>query len=132
MSFDPAAPRSLRTGLALSQLGVGCAPFGHLNRATSDTTVLAAFRHLYDRGLRYFDVAPFYGMGLAEHRLGMCLRTIDRRSVILSTKVGRLIDASAGDAAAGAFGGTYPFTFHYDYSYEATMRSLEASMLRLG
>jgi D-threo-aldose 1-dehydrogenase len=132
MSYDPASTRPLRTGLALSQLGVGCAPFGHLNAATSDTTVLEAFRHLYDNGLRYFDVAPFYGMGLAEHRLGMCLRTIDRRSVILSTKVGRLIDATAGAPAAGAFGGAYPFTFHYDYTYDATMRSLEASMLRLG
>ena len=132
MSYDPASTRPLRTGLALSQLGVGCAPFGHLNAATSDRTVLEAFRHLYDNGLRYFDVAPFYGMGLAEHRLGMCLRTIDRRSVILSTKVGRLIDATAGAPAAGAFGGAYPFTFHYDYTYDATMRSLEASMLRLG
>lgn len=132
MSLDPAATRPLRTGLALSQLGVGCAPFGHLNTATSDTTVLEAFRHLYDNGLRYFDVAPFYGMGLAEHRLGMCLRTIDRRTAILSTKVGRLIDATAGAAAVGAYGGAYPFTFHYDYTYDATMRSLEASMLRLG
>jgi len=132
MSYDAAATRPLRGGLALSQLGVGCAPFGHLNAATSDTTVLEAFRHLYDNGLRYFDVAPFYGMGLAEHRLGMCLRTIDRRTVVLSTKVGRLIDAAGGGAAAGAFGGAYPFTFHYDYSHDATMRSLEASMLRLG
>ena len=132
MSHNPAATRALRNGLELSQLGIGCAPFGQLNAATSNESVHAAFRHLYDNGQRYFDVAPFYGMGLAEHRLGMCLRTIDRRSVVLSTKVGRLIDPVEGGAAAGAFEGKYPFTFHYDYSYDATMRSLEASLQRLG
>jgi D-threo-aldose 1-dehydrogenase len=134
-AFDPAATRTLRNGLALSQLGVGCAPFGHLNERTSDASVLQAFTHLYENGQRYFDVAPFYGMGLAEHRLGMCLRSVDRRSIVLSTKVGRLIDPLAGGASAaqaGASGGKYPFDFHYDYSYDATMRSLEMSMARLG
>ena len=130
--FDPAATRSLRNGIALSQLGVGCAPFGALNAATTDASVHAAFQHLYANGLRYFDVAPFYGVGLAEHRLGACLRNIDRRTITLSTKVGRLLDPNAGGAAAGAAGGAYPFTFHYDYSYDATLRSLEHSMQRLG
>ena len=132
MSHNPAATRALRNGVELSQLGIGCAPFGQLNAATSDESVLAAFRHLYDSGQRYFDAAPFYGMGLAEHRLGMCLRTIDRRSIVLSTKVGRLIDPVEGAAAAGASEGKYPFTFHYDYSYDATMRSLDSSLQRLG
>ncbi|MEP7085460.1 MAG: aldo/keto reductase [Betaproteobacteria bacterium] len=130
--YDPAATRSLRNGVALSQLGVGCAPFGALNAATSDASVHAAFEHLYANGLRYFDVAPFYGMGLAEHRLGACLRNIDRRTITLSTKVGRLLDPNPGGVATGASGGSYPFGFHYDYSYEATLRSLEFSMQRLG
>ena len=131
--YSPAATRPLRGGrLALSQLGVGCAPFGALNAATSDASVHAAFEHLYANGLRYFDVAPFYGVGLAEHRLGACLRSIDRRTITLSTKVGRLLDPNTGGTAAGAGGGTYPFTVRYDYSYDATMRSLEHSMQRLG
>jgi len=130
--YDPAATRKLRDGLPLSQLGVGCAPFGALNAATSDASVRAAFEHLYANGQRYFDVAPFYGMGLAEHRLGMCLRSVDRRTIVLSTKVGRLLDPLTGGAAAGASEDKYPFTFHYDYSYEATMRSLDTSMQRLG
>ncbi|MEO8159224.1 MAG: aldo/keto reductase [Betaproteobacteria bacterium] len=130
---DPAATRALRGGkVALSQLGVGCAPFGALNAATSDASVHAAFDHLYENGLRYFDVAPFYGVGLAEHRLGACLRNVDRSTVVLSTKVGRLLDPNDGGAAAGASVGSYPFTVRYDYSYDATMRSLEHSMQRLG
>jgi len=131
--FDPAAQRLLRNAVAsVSQLGVGCAPFGSLVAETSDTSVQEAFAALYAAGLRYFDVAPLYGVGLAEHRLGACLRHVDRRSVVLSTKVGRLLDAQPGGAAAGAKEGAYPFSFHYDYSYDATLRSLEHSLQRLG
>ena len=73
--FDPAATRPLRNGVvSVSQLGVGCAPFGSLAAGASDTLVEQAFDALYAAGLRYFDVAPLYGVGLAEHRLGACLR----------------------------------------------------------
>ncbi len=131
--FDPAATRPLRNAVAsVSQLGLGCAPFGSLSGGASDTLVHDAFDVLYAAGLRYYDVAPLYGVGLAEHRLGTCLRRIDRRGVVLSTKVGRLLHAQPEAPAAGASAGVYPFSFHYDYSYEATRRSLEDSMQRLG
>jgi D-threo-aldose 1-dehydrogenase len=131
--FDPAATRPLRNAVAsVSQLGVGCAPFGSLAAGTSDAAVQGTFDALYAAGLRYFDIAPLYGVGLAEHRLGACLRHVDRRNVVLSTKVGRLLDAQSGVPAAGASDGAYPFRFHYDYSYEATLRSLEHSLQRLG
>jgi D-threo-aldose 1-dehydrogenase len=131
--FDPAATRPIgNTGLAVSQLGVGCAPFGSLAAGITDASVRQAFDTLYGCGLRYFDVAPLYGVGLAEHRLGEVLRGIDRRTIVLSTKVGRLLQPREGGAAAGASGGEYPFTFRYDYSYDATLRSLEFSMQRLG
>jgi len=129
--FDPAATRSLRdAGVRLSQLGVGCAPFGNVR--ADDDAVRGAFDTLYASGLRYFDVAPLYGTGLAEHRLGACLRGVDRRSVVLSTKVGRLLDPLPGPAAAGVQAGAYPFGIRYDYSYDGTLRSLEHSMQRLG
>jgi D-threo-aldose 1-dehydrogenase len=136
--FDPAATRPLRRSVAsnssisVSQLGVGCAPFGSLAPGTSGRHVHQAFTALYDAGLRYFDVAPLYGVGLAEHRLGACMRHVDRRTIVLSTKVGRLLDAQPGAAAAGASGGTYPFSYHYDYSHDATLRSLEHSLQRIG
>jgi len=103
-----------------------------LGADVSDEGVQDAFAALYAGGLRYYDVAPFYGTGLAEHRLGACLRRIDRRTVVLSTKVGRLLHPNAGGAAVGASSGEYPFTVGYDYSYDGTMRSLEHSMQRLG
>ncbi len=133
MSFDPAALRPLpRTSLSVSQLGIGCAPFGKLDGGSSDAAARAAFDVLVAGGQRYFDVAPFYGAGLAEHRLGMCLRNADRRDLVLSTKVGRLLQPHDGGAAPGAAGGTYPFEVRFDYSYDGTLRSLEHSMQRLG
>jgi D-threo-aldose 1-dehydrogenase len=131
--FDPAAKRAFRGGIvSVSQLGVGCAPFGSLAAGTSDASVHGAFDALHGAGLRYFDVAPLYGTGLAEHRLGACLRGVDRREIVLSTKVGRLLDPQPGAPAPGASSGSYPFSYHYDYGYDATLRSLEHSLQRLG
>jgi len=133
MSYDPAATRRIGTrDVEVSLLGAGCAPFGSAATADSDATVSGAFRAMHDAGLRYFDVAPFYGTGLAEHRLGMCLRAVDRRALVLSTKVGRILDPVAGGPAPGASSGKYPFEVRYDYSYDGTLRSLEHSMQRLG
>eukprot|EP01052_Picozoa_sp_SAG31_P033783 SAG31_NODE_3862_length_3810_cov_32.413096_6_plen_225_part_00 len=39
-------------------------------------------------GVKYFDTAPAYGNGLSEHRMGLALRTYERDSFVLSTKVG--------------------------------------------
>jgi D-threo-aldose 1-dehydrogenase len=132
MSFDPAATRALgRTALTVSQLGVGTAPFGSLAPADSDASIGGAFAAMHAEGLRYFDTAPFYGLGLAEHRLGACLRTVDRRELTVSSKVGRLLRPVQG-TTAGASGGAYPFEVAFDYGYDGTLRSLEHSMQRLG
>ncbi len=83
MSFDPAATRRIgRRDVAVSLLGVGTAPFGSMAAGDTDVSIGAGFARLHGAGLRYFDTAPFYGLGLAEHRLGACLRTVDRRSVV--------------------------------------------------
>ena len=132
MSFDPAATRPIgRRSLAVSQLGVGTAPFGSFAREDSDTAIGETFACLYAAGLRYFDTAPFYGLGLAEHRLGAALRTVDRRSIVLETKIGRMMKPVAGGIAQGITGGTSPFEVAFDYSYDGTLRSLEHSMQRL-
>lgn len=133
MSFDPTATRRIgRRDLAVSQLGVGALPFGSLAAGDSDASLADAFAAMREAGLRYFDTAPFYGLGLSEHRLGACLRRIDRRDVVLSTKVGRLLHPRAGGPAPGASAGEYPFEVAFDYSYDGTLRSLEHSLQRLG
>ena len=131
--FDPAAVRRIgRRDLAVSQLGVGTLPFGSHAGDDTDASIGATFTAAHAAGLRYFDTAPLYGVGVSEHRLGACLRGIDRRSVVLSTKVGRLLRPLAGGAAPGVCAGTPPFGIEFDYSYDATLRSLDASLQRLG
>ena len=133
MSFDPSATRRIgHTDLAVSILGAGTAPFGSLAREDSDASIAAAFDDLYGAGLRYFDTAPFYGLGLAEHRLGACLRSVDRRTVVISTKVGRLMQPLGGGAVPGPSSGASAFEVAFDYSYGGTLRSLEHSLQRLG
>jgi D-threo-aldose 1-dehydrogenase len=107
-----------RTGLALTRLGFGSAEIGGLYTALTDEAAEAVVRHAWDLGVRYFDVAPLYGSGLAETRLGRVLRTLPRDEFTLSTKVGRLIQPD-GSAT-------------FEYSRDAILRSIEASLGRLG
>jgi D-threo-aldose 1-dehydrogenase len=93
-------------------------------------TLLAA----EEAGFGYYDTAPFYGFGLSERRLGDALR--HREGVVLSTKVGRLLTPVAGpvDETQPRHGYATPMPFEpvFDYSYDAVMRSYEASLQRLG
>jgi D-threo-aldose 1-dehydrogenase len=133
VSYDSAAARRIgRRDLAVSQLGVGTAPFGSLAAGDTDASVRGTFDALYGAGLRYFDTAPFYGLGLAEHRLGMCLRGVDRRTLSVSSKVGRLMRPKGDGVVAGASGGAYPFEVAFDYSYDGALRSLDCTLQRLG
>lgn len=119
--------------LRLGPLGFGGAPLGNLYAPIDDATALATVRHAWDLGIRHFDTAPLYGQGLSEHRIGHVLRDRPRGDFVLSTKVGRLLspDPDAPEAQHG-FVGALPFAPRYDYSYDATMRSLEDSLQRLG
>jgi D-threo-aldose 1-dehydrogenase len=133
MSFDPAAGRAIgRTGLVVSQLGFGTGPFGALDARTTVAGTLRAFAAACDAGLRYFDTAPFYGHGLAERRLGVAIDGIDRRTLTLSTKVGRILHPLGDGVSAGASAGAHPFEYAYDYGRDGVLRSLEASLQRLG
>jgi D-threo-aldose 1-dehydrogenase len=124
--LDPSATRRIgRRDLFVSALGVGTAPFGSM--PDSDEAIRGAFDTLYAAGLRYFDTAPFYGTGLAERRLGACMRHVERPSLVVSTKVGRLLMPVGAPVS-----GSKAFEVQYDYSYDGTMRSIEHSMQRLG
>lgn len=132
--FDPAEAVPLgRTGLRVSRLGVGGTPFGNLFRPISDEDLAAAFETAWEKGLRYFDTAPQYGGGLSEQRLGALLRTKPRSSYVLSTKVGKLLRPTTdGRAPDGIFAHGLPQELVLDYTYDGTMRSIEASLKRSG
>ena len=80
-------------GLKLTELGFGTAPIGNLYRAISDEDARATLDTAWDGGVRYFDTAPLYGLGLSETRLNPFLRSKPREDYVLSTKVGRLMQA---------------------------------------
>jgi D-threo-aldose 1-dehydrogenase len=128
----PLASRPLgRTGLAVTALGFGCAPLGELYARIDERTAQGALAAAYAGGIRLFDTAPLYGHGLAEHRLGAALRYFDRDDVVVSTKVGRVMDPRARRDAGSGYAGGLTHRAVFDYSYDGALRSLDQSLLRL-
>ncbi len=93
--------RALRTGLELTVIGLGGAQFGNLYREMSADEVTRTVELAWENGVRYFDTAPHYGMGLSERRLGKVLQQYPRDEYVLSTKVGRLIRDNPGGTGMG-------------------------------
>ncbi len=119
--------------VALGRLGFGGAPLGNLYAALDEAVGLDAVRRAYDLGIRYFDTAPLYGVGLSEHRIGQVLRGVPRDSFVLSSKVGRLLRPLPDPPAVQhGYVGALPFRVEYDYSYDGALRSIEDSLQRLG
>lgn len=113
-------------------LGFGGAPLGNMFDVVDEGTAEAALVAAWDSGVRYFDTAPHYGSGLSEHRLGTVLRRYPRDAFVLSTKVGRLLRPDPSRPENPPFKQGLPFRVEADYSYDATMRSVEDSYQRLG
>ena len=122
------------TGLSITELGFGTAPLGNLFKPLPDATARETLAAAGRAGFGYYDTAPFYGFGLSERRLGDALRT--RNDIVLSTKVGRLLNPIPGpvDEREVRHGYATPMPFEpvYDYSYDAVMRSFSESLQRLG
>ena len=121
-------------GLTFTELGFGTAPMANLYRAISDDDAHRILTQAWDAGVRYFDTAPLYGLGLAETRLNRFLRDKPRGDYVLSTKVGRLLWVCPPDRRSG-IGKWFDVPNRidvYDYSYDGVMRSVEFSLERLG
>lgn len=121
-------------GLSFTELGFGAAPLGNLYRAITDEEADAILNRAWEAGIRYYDTAPLYGLGLSETRLNRFLRDKPRDDYVLSTKVGRLLKATTPDRRDG-LGKWFDVPARnevYDYGYDAVMRSLEFSLERLG
>ncbi len=121
-------------GLRFTELGFGSAPMGNLYKAISDAEAAAMLDAAWDGGVRCYDTAPLYGMGLSETRLNPFLRGKPRDDYVLSTKVGRLLKACPPEerTGIGKWFETPSRREVYDYSYDGVMRSLEFSLERLG
>jgi L-galactose dehydrogenase len=92
------------TDLEVSVLGFGASPLGDVFSVTDPVEGKLAVHYAIERGINFFDVSPYYGVTLAEQRLGVALAGL-RHKVILATKCGRYgaddFDFSARTVVAG-------------------------------
>ena len=129
-----------RSQVHVTELSFGSAAIGNLFTAVSDDEARAAVDAAWDGGIRTFDTAPHYGLGLSERRLGDALRHRPRDSYVLSTKVGRLLepadiaDTGGTGPARDTEGFDVPATQvrRFDFSADGVRRSLAESLGRLG
>ncbi|MFV0300663.1 MAG: aldo/keto reductase [Paracoccus sp. (in: a-proteobacteria)] len=126
--------RPAARGLDFTELGCGTAPLGNLYRAVAGDEAQAVLRAAWEGGIRYFDTAPLYGLGLAETRLNAFLRGKPRDDYLLSTKVGRLLEPvpPGQRTGIGKFFDVPSRREIYDYSHDGVLRSVEFSLERLG
>jgi D-threo-aldose 1-dehydrogenase len=123
-----------RTGVQLTTLGFGAAPIAGLYSLVDEATARATIDVAWEGGIRYFDTAPHYGLGLSERRLGEALRDRPRDDVVVSSKVGRLLVPRIPPLARDddMFDVPGDLTRRRDYSRDGILRSMEATLLRTG
>jgi D-threo-aldose 1-dehydrogenase len=127
--------RATRRGLQLTELGLGAAQFGNLYRETTDEQAAGAVEAAWAAGIRYFDTAPHYGLGLSEQRLGPLLSGYPRGEYLVSSKVGRLlVDSPESADRQDDEGFAVPADKRraWDFSRDGILRSLESTLQRTG
>jgi D-threo-aldose 1-dehydrogenase len=136
-----------------SALGFGTAGIFHEpSRAKRKQLIETAI----DSGVFHFDVAPIYGLGLAEAELGQALRS-HRDNVVIATKVGigltplakvmgrlqgpirsglrkspRMQERARGSAASPSSGSLGGLLYKSTFDRQSAQRSLEQSLRNLG
>ncbi|NBJ29654.1 aldo/keto reductase [Citrobacter sp. DNRA3] len=102
------------TGIQVPVLAMGAASLGSIYHPVSQQQANETVSAALENGVNYFDVAPYYGLTKAETALGKALQGVPRHQYTLATKVGRY-----GDSL-------------WDFSREATLKSIDESLSRLG
>ncbi|MEU2426837.1 aldo/keto reductase [Streptomyces sp. NPDC007851] len=122
------------TEVDVSALAFGAAVIGNLYTEVTEEQAHAAVDAAWQEGIRYFDTAPHYGLGLSERRLGAALRARPRGAYTVSTKVGRRLEPRDGGGDDLANGFAVPATRRrvWDFSADGIRRTLAASLDRLG
>jgi D-threo-aldose 1-dehydrogenase len=115
------------------RFAMGGVPLGNEFGFVTDKEAYATIEAAWDAGVRYYDTAPWYGLGLAERRYGNFLHNKNRSEYVLSTKVGKLLKASktAKNREYFPFSAS-PNDVVYDYTASGVRRSIEDSLQRLG
>ncbi|MFE8949421.1 aldo/keto reductase [Streptomyces sp. NPDC007856] len=122
------------TPVELTELGFGASVIGNLYRVTPPHDAQAAIEAAWEAGIRYFDTAPHYGLGLSERRLGAALRDRPRDAYAVSSKVGRLLVPNEQPRGIDTEGFVVPDDLRrqWDFSRDGVLRSIEATLERTG
>jgi D-threo-aldose 1-dehydrogenase len=143
VTMDIDTPRRLgKSSLEVTPLGFGGGTIGATQ--VDNVTGLATVDAAWDTGVRFFDTAPWYGLGRSERRLGLALSgKCERESYRINTKVGKSLvpepdpdesnrtyspggeERTPRDAITG-------FRVEFDYSYERITAQHADSLQRLG
>jgi D-threo-aldose 1-dehydrogenase len=115
-------------------LGLGCGPLANLYHEVTDEQAHSTVDAAWDAGIRLFDTAPHYGLGLGERRLGAALAGRPRAECTVSTKVGRLLVEDPAGAGRQDAEFVVPATHRrvWDFTADGVRRSIEESLVRLG
>ncbi|GAA1037978.1 aldo/keto reductase [Virgisporangium ochraceum] len=115
----------------MTSLGLGCAQLGNLHIEVTDEDATAIVDAAWAAGVRFFDTAPHYGLGLSERRLGAALAGRPRGECTVSSKVGRVLEPVDGSGRDTDF--LVPATHErvWDFSRAGVRRSVEESLARL-
>ncbi|MBV1703897.1 MAG: aldo/keto reductase, partial [Hyphomicrobiales bacterium] len=131
-----ARARVTRAGakLKFTEIGFGGTALGNLYRALTERAARATLDGAWDAGIRYFDVAPTHGYGLAETRINGFFRHKARDDFLVATTVGRRLRrlASGESRQEGDYFETPSRRCHDDYSYDGIMFGFDATLDRLG
>ena len=115
------------------KFGLGGVPLGNEFEVVSDEDAYYTLEAAWNAGVRHYDVAPWYGLGLAERRYGNFLHNKNRDEYVLSSKVGKLLKASPhNDAKANFPFSPSPNNVVFDYTADGVRRSIEDSLQRMG
>lgn len=118
--------------IQLPTLGFGGAPLGNMFKAVPEDQAQATLEAAWQAGIRYYDTSPHYGAGLSERRFAKFLAGKPRDELVLSSKVGRLLQPADQPENAKPFTGELPNRRVIDYSADGARRSIESSLERLG
>ncbi|MEW2395422.1 aldo/keto reductase [Streptomyces sp. NPDC046862] len=122
------------TPVEVTALGFGASGIGNLYRVTPAHDAQTAIEAAWEAGVRYFDTAPHYGLGLSERRLGAALRKRPRDAYVVSSKVGRLLvpnESPRGTDDEG-FMVRDDLRRQWDFSRDGVLHSIEATLERTG
>ena len=115
------------------ELGLGGVPIGTAFEDVSNEQSQKVLQEAWDRGIRYYDTSPWYGLTKSERRFGEFLKDKKREDFVFSTKVGRLFTpVSKSEVPPTMWKNPLDFDFKHIYTADAVKKSIEDSLERTG